>query len=121
VKVRFTAPADRDVSAILSESYRLFGENQTVRYAEIIKVGIALVSDEPDRPASKERGDIGAGVRSLHLRFAAKRHSGASHVIYYRITRSSGNSPELVVLRILGDRMEPRRRVASALRADERG
>jgi toxin ParE1/3/4 len=116
--VRFTAPADRDVSDILSETYRLFGHNQVVRYAEIIEAGIKLISDEPDRPTSKERSDVGPGIRSFHLQFAARRSGGASHVIYYRIGRHDRRANELVVLRILADRMEPRRRVAFALRSD---
>lgn len=118
MKVRFTAPADRDVSRILTESYRLFGENQTVRYAGVIKTGVSLLSDEPLRPASKERSEIGSGVRSFHLQFATRRQGGASHVIYYRVDDGAG-APELIVLRILGDRMEPRRHVARALRQTE--
>jgi toxin ParE1/3/4 len=114
VKVRLTAPADRDISQILSETYRLFGENQTVRYAAIIEAGIRFVADQPLRPASKDRNDdLGEGVRSCHLQFAAKRQGGAGHVIYYRVGAS-----ELIILRILRDRMEPRRRVAKALRED---
>jgi toxin ParE1/3/4 len=118
VKVRLTTLADRDVSDILSETYRLFGAHQTVRYAAIIDAGVNLIADEPNRAASKARTDIGSGVRSFHLQLAAKRQGGASHVIYYRVDGRSGNQQELVVLRLLADRMEPRRRVARSLREE---
>jgi toxin ParE1/3/4 len=119
VKVRLTEHADRDVASLLSESYTLFGEKQTARYAAIIGAGIELVADQPERPASKARRELGQGVRSMHLQFAAKRHGGASHVLYYRVDESDGGA-KLVVLRVLGDRMEPRGRVALALREDQR-
>ena len=55
----------------------------------------------------------------MHLQLAAKRQGGASHVLYYRTDKSSDGTSELVILRLLGDRMEPRRRVALALRDDK--
>ena len=55
----------------------------------------------------------------MHLQLAARRQGGAGHVLYYRVDESGDGMSELVVLRILGDRMEPRRRVALALRDDK--
>lgn len=119
MRVRVTEHADRDIDAALSESFLMFGEGQAARYSGIINAGIALVADEPDRPASKAQRRMGKGVRSMHLQFAAGRKGGASHVLYYRVDRSSDGDTELVVLRLLGDRMEPKRRVAKALREDK--
>ena len=53
MKVRLTAPADRDISDILAETLRLFGANQTVRYAAIIDAGVNLITDQPNRATSK--------------------------------------------------------------------
>jgi toxin ParE1/3/4 len=119
VKVRLTEHADRDIEAALSDSYTMFGESQAAHYAGIIGAGIELVATEPERPASKARRELGKGVRSMHLQFAAKRQGGASHVLYYRVDASADGMSELVVLRLLGDRMEPRRRVALALRENK--
>jgi toxin ParE1/3/4 len=119
VKVRLTEHADRDIESALSDSYVMFGERQAVRYSVTISAAIELVAAEPERPASKVRPELGKGVRSLHLQFAARRQGGASHVLYYRVDASGDGMSELVVLRILGDRMEPRRRVALALRDDK--
>jgi toxin ParE1/3/4 len=101
VKVRLTTLADRDVAEILAETYRLFGPNQTARYAAIIEAGLVLIADRPDRPGSKARADIGAGIRSFHLQLAARRQGGASHVIYYRVDGRPSSQEELVVLRLL--------------------
>jgi toxin ParE1/3/4 len=122
VKVRFTGLADNDISSILLQTYRLFGENQTARYAGIIQAGLDMIATQPDRAAAKLRDDIAEGVRLLHLQFAARRQDGASHILYYRLQDqdSDVSEEELVVFRVLSDRMEPRRRVASALKADDR-
>lgn len=119
MRLRLTRSADRDIVAILLESRRVFDDRQAVRYARIIESGIALLLENPYRPASKNSNDLGEGVRCMHLQFAAKRRGGASHFIYYRIDRHVENADELVVLRVLGDRMEPYRRVALALRAEQ--
>jgi len=117
VKLRLTEYADGDIAEALSNSYVMFGERQAARYSETIKAGLAMISAEPLRPASKLRHELGYGVRSFHLQFAAGRHGGASHVLYYRIdAQRAANS--VVVLRLLGDRMEPDPHVAAALSAD---
>jgi toxin ParE1/3/4 len=116
LKHRLTRQAERDVSNILTQTYRLFGELQFTRYVEILNKGIALIVGEPFRPASKDRSDIRGGVRSFHLQLAAGRIGGAGHVIYY--LPSASDRGELIVVRILGDEMEPKQRVISALRAD---
>lgn len=116
---RLTRLAQQDVSKILADSYRLFGENQFQKYLGIINTGIAMIADEPLRASSKDRSDIRRGLRSFHLQLAAKRQGGASHVIFYRL--STPVPSELIVVRILGDHMEPKRRVAAALRAEEKG
>ena len=116
MKHRLTRQAARDVSEILTNTYRMFGEHQFARYVRVLDAGVAMIAENPFRPTSKDRADIRPGVRSLHLQLAAGRKGGASHVIYYRLSESS----LVVVARILGDEMEPKRRVAKALLEDER-
>jgi toxin ParE1/3/4 len=118
VKVRNTVPADKDIHKVLTDSFRLFGLNQSQRYLEIVRIAIDSVARDPLRVSSKARDDIGPGVRSLHLQFAAKRQGGASHVLYYRVLSSELGTSELVVLRLLADRMDPNRRVRTALKSD---
>lgn len=114
MRVRYTKPADKDILHALSNSIRLFGPKQSERYLAVIQAGIQAIADEPQRPASKARDEIGQGVRSFHLQFAAKRQGGASHVIYYCVSVAGEN--ELIVLRVLADRMDPARRVRTTLK-----
>jgi toxin ParE1/3/4 len=76
VKLRLTDFADSDIADALSDSYSMFGERQTKRYSEIIKLGFTQLAAEPLRPASKPRPQLGRGVRSFHLQFAAGRMAG---------------------------------------------
>ncbi|WP_442581578.1 type II toxin-antitoxin system RelE/ParE family toxin [Mesorhizobium sp. ASY16-5R] len=112
MRVRYTKPADKDILHALSNSIRLFGPKQAERYLAVIRAGVQAIADEPQRPASKARDELGQGMRSFHLQFAARRRGGASHVIYYRV--SSTGEDELIVVRVLADRMDPTRRVKSA-------
>jgi len=116
---RLTKDADGDVARILKDTYRLFGRSQVVRYAEIIKRGLSMVAENPLRASSRPRDELNDGMRSFHLQLASGRSKGASHVIYYRI---ASTNPELViVVRVVGDEMEPKKRVAQALRSDDAG
>ena len=115
---RLTKQAEHDVSKILTDTYRLFGELQFGRYVSLLNKGIDMIADVPFRPTSKDRGDIREGIRSFHLQLAAGRRGGASHVLYYRPPQEPG-SDAVIILRILGDEMEPKRRVSAALRADK--
>jgi plasmid stabilization system protein ParE len=114
---RLTRLAQQDVSKILTDSYRLFGEHQFKKYLGIINSGIAMVTDDPLRASSKDRSDIRRGLRSFHLQLAARRQGGAAHVIFYRPSESDPS--ELIIVRILGDEMEPKQRVVAALRAED--
>jgi toxin ParE1/3/4 len=75
---------------------------------------IRKVADNPNGPATRGRGELSAGLRSIHLRFAQRRDSKAEvrrpvHVLYYRVV-----APDLIeIVRVLHERMEPSRHIAS--------
>lgn len=117
MRLRLTIAADRDIEHILAATYRLFGRNQLAIYSGVIKQGLALVAEDPNRAASQDRSDLRVGIRSFHLQLAARRQGGAAHVLFYRVMKV-GEADELVIIRVLGDEMEPRKRVARALRED---
>lgn len=120
MKVRYTRPADKDILNTLSNSIRLFGPKQAERYLAIIRAGAHALAEEPNRPASKARDDLGQGVRSFHLQLAVRRQGGASRVIYYCVSAGGQGEGELVILRVLADRMNPVRRIRTALKAETR-
>lgn len=89
----------------------MFGPRQVERYAAIVEHGFSMLLENPLRPSSQKRNELGPGVRSFHFHIAAGRRKGAAHIAYYIVLPA-----ELVVLRVLADEMEPRKRVARALR-----
>lgn len=116
MKYRLTLLAERDVAAILRKTRKQFGSGQVRRYANVIERGVAMVAAEPMRPSSMERAEMGKGVRSFHLELAAKRRHGASHILYFLETSGPHGERELVILRVLHESMEPKRRLIAALR-----
>jgi toxin ParE1/3/4 len=100
-----TAPARRDIAAILKRSLREFGEAAALRYRTLIRQGLIDIEADPERPGSKERPEIMArGVRTYHLEFSRSRVSGSRvkeprHFLLYRC-RADG---VIEVARILDD------------------
>jgi toxin ParE1/3/4 len=112
VRHRRTRRAGDDIERILDETYREFGTHQLEAYAGYIDRAIGMVADVPDRPSSKARPELGPETRSFHVALATGRKGGASHVLYYRVQGSGDGNAEVVVLRVLPHRMEPRLRLA---------
>ena len=104
-RCRLTRSADADIEQILTYTRWRFGPLQLERYARLIERALAMLGDDPLRPSSQLREELGEGVRSFHVAIAANRKSAASHVVYYLL----GDSPrsDVVVLRVLHEGMEP--------------
>jgi toxin ParE1/3/4 len=117
VRSRLTKLATADIDVLLRQTDRNFGARQFEIYVGIIDDGVALIASDPLRPSSQDRSQIRPGVRSFHLERVRNRRRSATHVIYYTI--SATGEGEVVVLRVLHEAMEPKRRLASALRADK--
>jgi toxin ParE1/3/4 len=114
MKLRLTLEADKDLTAIARYTLRHFGPGQKEVYAELVERAFAMLLENPHRPSSQSRHELGKDVRSFHLALAAGRRRGASHVVYYLCREQ-----ELIVLRVLGDEMEPRSRIRKALTSSE--
>ncbi|MBE0530056.1 MAG: type II toxin-antitoxin system RelE/ParE family toxin [Rhodospirillales bacterium] len=106
-RYRLTRAADSDIEGILAESGRLFGPLQRERYARLIEQAVEWVAGEPDRPGSRPREELCAGVRSFHVELAAGRRGAASHLVYYVRGRMADGGDGIVVLRVLHERMDP--------------
>lgn len=114
---QIAAAAQRDIQNILLQSRRQFGPRQMTAYAQRIDRGIELIAASPTPAGSIDRSDIAAGVRSFHRELTARRRHAAVHCLYYRIGELTDGSIGAIVLRVLHDRMEPRRRVVRSLSA----
>ena len=111
-----TLAAERDIRDVLRETLRTFGTVQLSVYQRIISTGIALIDEQPERPGSLARPELGAGVRFFHLELAAGRRGGAAHCLYYRPDKLPDGSMGVVILRVLHEHMEPRHKVVRSLR-----
>ncbi|MBK3404166.1 type II toxin-antitoxin system RelE/ParE family toxin [Methylorubrum populi] len=108
---RLTRRADGDIERILDETRSEFGTHQLLAYSNYIDRAIAMVADTPRRPSSKERPELGPGIRSFQVALATGRRRGASHVLFYQVTEGFGDEDDVVILRVLPERMEPRPRL----------
>ena len=107
-RYRLSEAAQDDVLNILAWTHEQFGEAARLRYESLIVAALRDVASQPDRPGSLARPELGAGVRSWHLRLSRDHmKSGVGvvrrprHFLVYRF------EPGLVVVgRVLHDAME---------------
>jgi toxin ParE1/3/4 len=74
-----------------------------------------MVGEYPDRGGSRQRSDLGSGIRSFHVELAAARSGAAAHVLYYRVNESDPALPSVLILRVLHQAMEPGRHLTREL------
>lgn len=111
LRYRLSDAAQADVIDILAWTQEQFGEAARLRYESLIVAALRDVATQPDGPSSIERPELGAGVRSWHLRLSRDRVDiGAGmfrrprHFLIYRVEPAL-----LVVGRVLHDAMESAR------------
>lgn len=119
--VRLTREAERDLAEIARYTVETFGPDQAMRYAALIECALAALAENPRRPASRARDELRSGVRSMHLARAAVRRHAASHILYYHLAAGLDGGQDIVILRVLHERMEPLKRLvdANSLEKDE--
>lgn len=107
-RYRLSNAAQGDVLEILGWTHERFGEAARLRYESLIVAALRDVASQPDRPGSLARPELGAGVRSWHLRLSreqAKRGVASvhrpRHFLVYRLQHGL-----VVVGRVLHDAME---------------
>jgi toxin ParE1/3/4 len=115
-RYRLSQAAQGDVLDILTWTHEQFGEAARLRYEGLLVAALRDVASQPDRPGSLARPELGAEVRSWHLRLSRQHmHPGAGvvrrprHFLVYR------TEPGMVVVgRVLHDAMELARHMGSA-------
>ena len=108
IRYRLSDAAQADVIEILAWTQEQFGEAARLRYESLIVAALRDVATQPDRSGSIERPELGAGVRSRHLRLG-RDHVATGvgvvrrprHFLIYRVEPAL-----LVVGRVLHDAME---------------
>jgi len=108
LRYRLSAAAQGDLVSILGWSHEQYGEAARLRYESLIVAALRDVASQPDRPRSLARPELGAGVRSWHLRLSRHYVGPGMEVVrrprHFLVYRSE---PALVVVgRVLHDAME---------------
>ena len=108
VKFRLSGAAQADIGQILRWTHEQFGEPARLRYQGLIVSALRDLAIDPGRPGSIDRPELGAGVKSWHLRLSRHHVDSAlgpvrrpRHFFIYKM------EPDLLVVgRVLHDAME---------------
>ena len=106
-RVRLGAAAEVDFANILRWTTENFGARQSRAYRDTLVQAIGELVDGPNVAGFRARDEIMAGLRTLHV---ARRGRRGSHFLMYRVAPKS----TIEIVRILPDRMDLRRHVATA-------
>lgn len=108
VRYRLSEAAQGDVLNVLAWTHEQFGEAARLRYESLIVAALRDVASQPDRPGTLARPELGARVRSWHLRLSREHiETGVGvvrrprHFLVYRFELDL-----VVVGRVLHDAME---------------
>jgi toxin ParE1/3/4 len=109
MRFRISRSAEADLSNILRTSAERWGADACRRYGATLGAAMRLLATEPETPLSRSRNDIAAGIRSFHIKRvrlpAADAVNRPAHILFYRVAEDQ----VLEVVRILHERMDPRR------------
>ena len=119
-RFRVAGPAQADLTNILATSAERWGTEGRRRYAILLAAAMRKIATDPESPLTQVRKELLPGLRSFHLRHARGAAALAKvrkpvHVLYYR-----ANQPGLIeIVRVLHERMEPRRHFFDTLSEGE--
>ena len=108
---RLTQPARSDIVRVLSWSEHQFVIQAPIRYRALIGAAINDIVAEPTRVGSKERPELGDGVRTWHLRLSRDRSTAEPvhqprHFLIYKLDQDV-----VAIGRVLHDIMDLARHV----------
>lgn len=108
LRYRLSDSAQADVIGILAWTHEQFGDTARLRYENLIVAALRDVATQPDRHGSIARSELGAGVRSWHLRLSRQRAATRAGIVHrprhFLIYRTE---PDLLLVgRVLHDAME---------------
>jgi toxin ParE1/3/4 len=114
-RYRLSRLAEADLARIPATSRREWGAEGRRRYSTLLAAAMRKLAAEPAGPATRDRTELGPGIRSLHLRHAATADPVESvrrpvHVPYYRAAMPG----PIEIVRVLHERMEPSRHLRKA-------
>jgi len=111
VPYQLAEAARDDVKDILTRTARRFGPLQRRRYNQLVETAAMMIADQPMRPGSRQREELGPGIRSFHVELASRRAAAAAHVLYYVQGTLDDGRDGVIILRVLHERMDPTRHI----------
>lgn len=110
-RLRISSPASRDLKHILEVSLDRWGKVARDRYAALLAAALKAIAGDPHGRATRDRAQLVAGVRSLHLRNVrgAGRVRDPVHVVFFRL-----HEDVVEIVRVLHERMEPALHLAAS-------
>jgi toxin ParE1/3/4 len=120
-RYRLTEPAMADIAAILRRSEELHGKEARIRYRACLTAAMRRVAADPVGRSTADRADLVPGIRSFHIRHSRDQSREAPvanpvHVIFYRVMQTG----IVEIVRVLHDRVEPKRQIGAEAAPDER-
>lgn len=112
--LRITAAARADLRAIQTHTEQKFGPAARSRYAALLAQALRDLSDNPVRPGSLKRPDIGPDLLTYHISLSKDRsrtEHGSVRSPRHLILYSLDDDNILAVLRVLHDGMDIRRHI----------
>jgi len=101
------APRARaDIREALFWSNERFGGRAAIRYRELIRQALHDIADDPERPGSRPRSDLGRGVRTYHLFFSrgrVRRGAGTVKAPRHLVVHRRRGERVIDVVRVLHD------------------
>jgi toxin ParE1/3/4 len=80
-RLQLSALAEDDITGILFRTAEQYGEIAKLRYEKLLVTALQDIAADPERTGSLARPEIGASVRSYHLRHSRARAQTAQGII----------------------------------------
>jgi len=108
--VRITESAETAYRNILAWTLREFGDLQARIYADTLSAALVALTGGPTTVGARQRSEIGAGLFTLHVARSGRK---GRHFVLFRV-RLDEQRPQVEVLRLLHDAMDPALHAAGA-------
>jgi toxin ParE1/3/4 len=107
--------AKADLREVLEWTLEKFGLRAAKRYRALLKQALVDIAENPERPGSQERPELGQGVFVYHVRLSRKRAQSRFGPVgnprHFAVYRSRGNRTVIEIIRILHDSRDLARHV----------
>lgn len=98
-QLSFLPEANDDIDSVLAWTREHFGDDQMVRYGELISLALDELESDPFSPRARSRAELHPDARVLHL---SRQGRAASHFFVFRI----GDKGTVEIGRLLHESMD---------------